>query len=82
MPIASDPAYGAPADVSAPTTMSLDDVFNVTDALGPARVIHVSEPTLGLKAVLVIDNVGRGPSIGGLRMAPDVSTTECVSQGR
>ncbi len=62
--------------------MSLDDVFDVADELGPSKIIHVSEPTLGLKAVLVVDNVARGPSIGGLRMAPDVSTTECVRLAR
>jgi glutamate dehydrogenase (NAD(P)+) len=62
--------------------MSSDDVFDLADELGPSKVIHVSQPTLGLKAVLVIDNVARGPSIGGLRMAPDVSTAECVRLAR
>jgi len=52
------------------------------DNLGPAKVIHVHEPTLGLEAVLVVDNVARGPSIGGLRMAPDVSTEECFRLAR
>lgn len=52
------------------------------DDLGPAKVIHVHEPTLGLEAVLVVDNVARGPSIGGLRMAPDVSTEECFRLAR
>jgi glutamate dehydrogenase (NAD(P)+) len=52
------------------------------DDLGPAKVIHVHEPTLGLKAVLVIDNVAAGPSIGGLRMAADVSTAECARLAR
>ncbi len=37
------------------------------DELGPAKVIQVCEPGRGLKAVVVIDNVARGPSIGGLR---------------
>jgi glutamate dehydrogenase (NAD(P)+) len=52
------------------------------DDLGPAKVIHVHEPGLGLEAVLVVDNVACGPSIGGLRMAPDVSTEECVRLAR
>ncbi len=52
------------------------------DDLGPAKVIHVHEPTLRLEAVLVVDNVACGPSIGGLRMAPDVSTEECVRLAR
>lgn len=52
------------------------------DALGPAKITHVYEPTCGLDAVLVIDNVACGPSIGGLRMAPDVSAGECVRLAR
>jgi glutamate dehydrogenase (NAD(P)+) len=52
------------------------------DDLGPAKIVQVYEPTLGLEAVLVVDNVARGPSIGGLRMAPDVSTEECVRLAR
>jgi glutamate dehydrogenase (NAD(P)+) len=57
-------------------------VFDLTDDLGPAKVIHVHEPALGLKGVLVVDNVACGPSIGGLRMAPDVSLEECVRLAR
>jgi len=60
----------------------VNDVFELADDLGPAKVIHVHEPGLGLKAVLVVDNVARGPSIGGLRMAPDVSATECARLAR
>lgn len=52
------------------------------DELGPAKVIHVHEPSTGLRATLVIDNVARGPAIGGLRVAPDVSTEECVRLAR
>jgi len=58
------------------------DIFDRGDALGPARIVHVSEPSLGLKAVLVIDNVARGPAVGGLRMAPDVSVDECARLAR
>jgi glutamate dehydrogenase (NAD(P)+) len=60
----------------------IDDVFRFADELGPAKIIHVHEPALGLRAVLVIDNVACGPSIGGLRMAADVSTEECVRLAR
>lgn len=52
------------------------------DALGPAKIISIREPALGLEAVLVVDNVAAGPSIGGLRMAPDVTTEECVRLAR
>ena len=61
---------------------SLEDVFGVVDDLGPAKIVHVYEPVLGLKAVLVVDNVACGPSVGGLRMAPDVTTIECVRLAR
>ncbi|MBI2316315.1 MAG: Glu/Leu/Phe/Val dehydrogenase [Betaproteobacteria bacterium] len=52
------------------------------DELGPAKIIQVFEPSLGLKAALVVDNVARGPAIGGLRMAPDVSLQECARLAR
>src|SRR5512138_3935606 len=61
---------------------SIEDVRGLGDDLGPAKVVHVYEPALGLKAVLVVHNVACGPSIGGLRMAPDVSTAECARLAR
>ncbi len=60
----------------------MQDVFSLADDLGPAKVIHVHEPSLGLKGILVVDNVAAGPSIGGLRIAPDVSLEECVRLSR
>jgi glutamate dehydrogenase (NAD(P)+) len=60
----------------------MEDVFRFADDLGPAKVIHVYEPSVGLRGVLVVDNVATGPSIGGLRMAPDVSTEECFRLAR
>jgi glutamate dehydrogenase (NAD(P)+) len=54
----------------------------IPDPLGPAKVVHVYEPAVGLEAVLVVDNVARGPSIGGLRMAPDVTVDECARLAR
>ncbi|MDP2964322.1 MAG: Glu/Leu/Phe/Val dehydrogenase [Sulfurimicrobium sp.] len=60
----------------------MDDMFRFSDELGPAKIIHVHEPSIGLKAVLVVDNVAAGPSIGGVRMAPDVSTEECFRLAR
>jgi glutamate dehydrogenase (NAD(P)+) len=52
------------------------------DDLGPAKVIEVREPGLGLKAMLVVDNVACGPAIGGLRMAADVTAGECARLAR
>jgi acyl-CoA synthetase (AMP-forming)/AMP-acid ligase II len=43
----------------------MDDMLRFADELGPAKIIHVHEPSIGLKAVLVVDNVAAGPSIGG-----------------
>jgi len=60
----------------------MEDIFRFADELGPAKVIYVYEPSVGLKAVLVVDNVARGPAIGGLRIAPDVSTEECFRLAR
>jgi len=67
-------------DVTGKSTM--EDAFRFSDELGPAKVIHIYEPRTGLKAVLVVDNVACGPSIGGVRMAPDVSTEECFRLAR
>jgi glutamate dehydrogenase (NAD(P)+) len=60
----------------------MSEAFRLGDDLGPAKVIHVREPGSGLEAVLVVDNVARGPSIGGLRIAPDVSVEECFRLAR
>jgi glutamate dehydrogenase (NAD(P)+) len=60
----------------------MPDIFNLMDGMGPSKIIHVHEPSLGLRGILVIDNVARGPSIGGLRMAPDVSLEECMRLAR
>jgi glutamate dehydrogenase (NAD(P)+) len=58
------------------------DLFERGDALGPVKIVHVREPSVGLRAVLVVDNVARGPAVGGLRMAADVSVEECVRLAR
>ena len=60
----------------------MEDMFKFADELGPFKIIHVYEPSVGLKAVLVVDNVARGPAIGGVRIAPDVSTEECFRLAR
>jgi glutamate dehydrogenase (NAD(P)+) len=60
----------------------LVNVFSLSDELGPALVIHVAEQGIGLQGILVVDNVAAGPSIGGLRMAEDVSLDECFRLAR
>lgn len=60
----------------------MKDIFALADDLGPLKIIHVHEPGIGLRGVLVIDNVARGPSVGGVRMAEDVTTEECARLAR
>jgi glutamate dehydrogenase/leucine dehydrogenase len=52
------------------------------DALGPAKVVHFHEPSSGLRAMVVVDNVARGVSIGGVRMAADLTTEEVLRLAR
>jgi glutamate dehydrogenase/leucine dehydrogenase len=56
--------------------------FRFIDELGPEKVIQIYDPSVGLKGALVVDNVAAGPSIGGLRMAPDVTFEECFRLAR
>lgn len=60
----------------------MEEILRFADDLGPAKVVHVYEPRIGLRGILVVDNVACGPSIGGLRMAPDVSALECLRLAR
>jgi len=60
----------------------MEDLFPFADELGPVKIVHVREPSVGLEAVLAVDNVARGPAIGGVRMATDVTTEECVRLAR
>jgi glutamate dehydrogenase (NAD(P)+) len=60
----------------------MNDPFRFADALGPAKILHIHVPLVGLKAVVVVDNVACGPAIGGVRMAVDVTTEECFRLAR
>ena len=62
--------------------LATDDPFRFADDLGPEKIVQIHEIGTGLKAVVVIDNVAAGPSIGGIRMAPDVSIEECFRLAR
>lgn len=52
------------------------------DDLGPMKVVHVYDPACGLRGIVVVDNIACGPSIGGVRMAADVSTQEVFRLAR
>lgn len=57
-------------------------IFEITDEFGPEKVVHISNPSAGLQAIVVIDNTAIGPSLGGVRMAPDVTLEECARLAR
>jgi glutamate dehydrogenase/leucine dehydrogenase len=60
----------------------VEDVFRFADDLGPLKIVHIHRPSLGLRAVVAVDNVACGPAIGGVRIAPDVSTEEAFRLAR
>ena len=60
----------------------MDDMFRFDDEFGPARIVHLHRPGVGLKAIVVVDNTACGAAIGGVRMAPDVSVEECFRLAR
>jgi len=60
----------------------MEDVFRFADDLGPLKIVHIHRPAAGLKAVVALDNIACGPAIGGVRMAPDVSTEEAFRLAR
>lgn len=59
-----------------------DDAFRFADELGPLTLVHIWRPAAGLKAVVAVDNIACGPAVGGVRMAPDVSTAEAFRLAR
>ncbi len=60
----------------------MDELARFADEFGPTKILHVYEPKSGLRAILVVDNVAAGPSIGGIRMATDVTVEECFRLAR
>lgn len=73
---------GARATLQSMSTSPNTDVFSFQDEFGPAKIVHIWVPSVELRAIVVIDNVAAGPAIGGTRMAPDVSVTECFRLAR
>jgi len=62
--------------------MSEEIFAKYCDEYGPEKVCYIHEPRVGLKGIVVIDNTAAGPAIGGIRMAPDISTTEVFRLAR
>ena len=42
-----------------------EQIFEITDEIGPEKIIHLYEPRTKMKAIVVVDNVAAGPAIGG-----------------
>ena len=53
-----------------------------SDELGPSRILLIREPAVGLQAFVVVDNVACGPSVGGIRMASNVTIGEVARLAR
>ncbi len=58
------------------------DSFQFCDDLGPEKIVTLYDPATNMRAIVVVDNVACGPSIGGTRMAPDVGVEECFRLAR
>lgn len=48
----------------------------ITDELGPEKIVHVYDPTTGMKGVVVVDTTSLGGAAGGIRMLPDITSEE------
>ena len=60
----------------------MTEIFDMADDFGPEKVVYISNAAAGLRAIVVIDNTAIGPSLGGVRMAPDVTFEECARLAR
>jgi len=52
------------------------------DEYGPEKVININDPSIGLNAVLVIDNSVYGIPAGGIRLLPDIELDEMIRLAR
>jgi glutamate dehydrogenase/leucine dehydrogenase len=58
------------------------EIERFTDQWGPEKILHVYDPKVGMKGVLVIDNTILGPGKGGIRMLPTITTEEVFRLAR
>ena len=56
--------------------------FSFHDEFGPAYVVKVYNPKIGLRGILVVDNLALGPGKGGIRMTPGVTEEEVFRLAR
>ena len=52
------------------------------DELGPAKILQVHDPAIGLHGVVVVDNIALGTAIGGVRISPSVTPLEVARLAR
>ena len=52
------------------------------DEIGPERVFEVYDQKTGMHGVAVVDNTARGAGKGGIRMVPDLATSEVFGLAR
>ena len=52
------------------------------DELGPMKVLHLYSAKAGLRAVVVVDNIALGPSIGGVRTSRQVTPEDVTRLAR
>lgn len=52
------------------------------DEWGPEKIIEVYDPSVGLKAIVVVDSTILGPAKGGVRMTPTVDVEEVFRLAR
>ena len=60
----------------------MSDPLDWADDLGPEQIVYLHDAAAGLRAIVAIDNTAAGASIGGLRMASDVSAEEAFRLAR
>lgn len=54
----------------------------LADLLGPETILVARHEGWGVGAIVVVHNTARGPAMGGLRMAPDITVGEVVDLAR
>ncbi|MDH3640051.1 MAG: Glu/Leu/Phe/Val dehydrogenase [Gammaproteobacteria bacterium] len=62
--------------------MMKDSCWQISDTLGPEKIVYINNSAVDLRAIVVVDNTSVGPSIGGVRMAADVTVDECARLAR
>ena len=56
----------------------MESIFEFANNLEPEKIVYLYDPSVNLKAIVVIDDTSRGSGMGGLRMAEDITTEEVI----